>query len=159
MAIERLAVVGLGLIGSSIARAAKAKLPHLAVTGHDASAAVRDEARALGLCDRIADDAADAVADADLVILAVPVGCMGQAAQALAAGLKRDAIVSDVGSSKAGVAAALRAALPGHIVIPAHPVAGPANSGPAAGFEIGGASRRVRVCQYGGVNVVAESLK
>src|SRR3546814_3183298 len=80
MAIERLAVVGLGLIGSSIARAAKAKLPHLAVTGHDASAAVRDEARALGLCDRIADDAADAVADADLVILAVPVGCMGQAA-------------------------------------------------------------------------------
>src|SRR3546814_14758901 len=90
MAIERLAVVGLGLIGSSIARAAKAKLPRLAVTGHDASAAVRDEARALGLCDRIADDAADAVADADLVILAVPVGCMGQAAQALAAGLKRD---------------------------------------------------------------------
>src|SRR3546814_13482953 len=59
---------------------------------------------------------------------------MGQAAQALAAGLKRDAIVSDVGSSKAGVAAALREALPGHIVIPAHPVAGTENSGPAAGF-------------------------
>src|SRR3546814_15793522 len=59
---------------------------------------------------------------------------MGQAAQALAAGLKRDAIVSDVGSSKAGVAAALREALPGHLVIPAHPVAGTENSGPAAGF-------------------------
>src|SRR3546814_17797983 len=66
--------------------------------------------------------------------LAVPVGCMGQAAQALAAGLKRDAIVSDVGSSKAGVAAALREALPGHIVIPAHPVAGTENRRPAAGF-------------------------
>src|SRR3546814_17120315 len=64
MAIERLAVVGLGLIGSSIARAAKAKLPHLAVTGHDATAAVRDEARALGLGDRIAPDAADAGAAA-----------------------------------------------------------------------------------------------
>src|SRR3546814_13482467 len=67
MAIERLAVVGLGMIGSSMAGGAKAKLPHLAVTGHDASAAVRDEARALGLCDRIADDAADAVADADQI--------------------------------------------------------------------------------------------
>jgi len=134
MAIERLAVVGLGLIGSSIARAVKAKLPGVAVTGHDASAAVRDEARALGLCDRIADDPADAVEDADLVILAVPVGGMADAARTLAPGLRADAIVSDVGSSKAGVAAALRDALPGHVVIPAHPVAGTENSGPAAGF-------------------------
>jgi len=134
MAIERLAVVGLGLIGSSIARAVKARLPGVAVTGHDASALVRDEARALGLCDRIADDPADAVEDADLVILAVPVGGMADAARALAPGLKADAIVSDVGSSKAGVGAALRAALPDHLVIPAHPVAGTENSGPAAGF-------------------------
>ena len=134
MAIERLAVVGLGLIGSSIARAVKARLPGVAVTGHDASADVRGEARMLGLCDRIADDAADAVAGADLVILAVPVGGMADAARAMAPGLAPHAIVSDVGSSKAGVGAALRAALPGHLVIPAHPVAGTENSGPAAGF-------------------------
>ena len=134
MPVDRIAIVGLGLIGSSIARAVAARLPGVAVTGHDASAAVRDEARALGLCGAIADDVADAVAGADLVILAVPVGRMGDAAAAMAPGLKADAIISDVGSSKAGVGAALRAALPHHAVIPAHPVAGTENSGPGAGF-------------------------
>ena len=134
MAIERVAVVGLGLIGSSIARAVAARLPQVALTGHDASDAVRAAARDLGLCDAIADDPAAAVADADLVILAVPVGRMADAAVALAPGLKAGTIVSDVGSSKAGVADALAKALPGHIVIPAHPVAGTENSGPAAGF-------------------------
>ena len=132
--IGHVAVVGLGLIGSSIARAVKERLPQVAVTGHDASADVQAESRALGFCDRIADDAADAVAAADLVILAVPVGRMTDAARAIAPGLKPGAIVSDVGSSKAGVGEALRAALPNHAVIPAHPVAGTENSGPAAGF-------------------------
>lgn len=134
MAIERVTVVGLGLIGSSIARAAKARLPQVTVTGHDASADVREEARALGLCDTIADDPAASVLGSDLVILAVPVGRMADAAAAIAAGLKPDAIISDVGSSKAGVADALAKALPDHVVIPAHPVAGTENSGPAAGF-------------------------
>ena len=134
MAIERVTVVGLGLIGSSIARAAKARLPQVTVTGHDASADVREEARTLGLCDTIADDPAASVLGSDLVILAVPVGRMADAAAAIAAGLKPDAIISDVGSSKAGVADALAKALPDHVVIPAHPVAGTENSGPAAGF-------------------------
>jgi len=134
MAIERVTVVGLGLIGSSIARAAKARLPQVTVTGHDASADVREEARTLGLCDTIADDPAASVRGSDLVILAVPVGRMADAAAAIAAGLKPDAIISDVGSSKAGVADALAKALPDHVVIPAHPVAGTENSGPAAGF-------------------------
>lgn len=134
MTIARVAIVGLGLIGSSIARAVKARMPDVAVSGYDASAAVRSEAGALGLCDMIADDVDAAVADADLVILAVPVGRMADAAAAIAPGLKRGAIVSDVGSSKAGVAAALAKALPRHAVIPAHPVAGTENSGPAAGF-------------------------
>ena len=134
MSIERLAVVGLGLIGSSIARAVRAKLPGVAVTGYDADATVRKEARALGLCDRVADDPAAAVADADLVVFAVPVGGMADAARAVLPGLRPGTIVSDVGSSKAGVGAALRDALPGHMVIPAHPVAGTENSGPAAGF-------------------------
>ncbi len=134
MAIERVTVVGLGLIGSSIARAAKARLPQVTVTGHDASADVREEARALGLCDTIADDPAASVLGSDLVILAVPVGRMADAAAAIVSGLKPDAIISDVGSSKAGVADALAKALPDHVVIPAHPVAGTENSGPAAGF-------------------------
>ena len=135
MAIDRVAIVGLGLIGSSIARAIKERLPQVVVTGHDASAEVRGIAAELGLCDTIADDPIAAVADADLVILAVPVGRMADAAVAIAPGLKADAIISDVGSSKAGVAEALAKALPGHAVIPAHPVAGTENSGPAAGFS------------------------
>ena len=132
--IGHVTIVGLGLIGSSIARAVKERLPRVAVTGHDASADVRTAARALGFCDTVADDPAAAVAAADLVILAVPVGCMAEAAAAIAPGLRDDAIISDVGSSKSGVADALTKALPGHLVIPAHPVAGTENSGPAAGF-------------------------
>lgn len=132
--VGHVAIVGLGLIGSSIARAVKGRLPGVTVTGHDASADVRAEARGLGFCDRVADDASDAVVGADLVILAVPVGRMADAAAAIAPGLRADAIISDVGSSKSGIATALTKALPDHFVIPAHPVAGTENSGPAAGF-------------------------
>lgn len=132
--VDRVAIVGLGLIGSSIARAIGERLPQVTVTGHDASAEVRGIADELGFCDHIVADPAAAVADADLVIFAVPVGRMAEAAAAIAPGLKPDAIISDVGSSKAGVAEALARALPGHVVIPAHPVAGTENSGPAAGF-------------------------
>lgn len=132
--VDRVAIVGLGLIGSSIARAIGERLPQVVVTGHDASGDVRKIARELGICDEIADDAVAAVAGADLVILAVPVGRMADAAVAIAPGLKSDAIISDVGSSKAGVAEALAKTLPNHAVIPAHPVAGTENSGPAAGF-------------------------
>ena len=134
MGPERVAIIGLGLIGSSIARAIGERLPHVTVTGHDAKGDVRDIARDLGFCNAIFDEPADAVADADLVILAVPVGRMADAAAAIAPGLKAGAIISDVGSSKAGVAEALAKALPDHVVIPAHPVAGTENSGPAAGF-------------------------
>jgi len=74
------------------------------------------------------------VAGADLVVLCVPVGAMGDAARAMAPGLTPGVLISDVGSSKAGVAAALAEALPGHRVIPAHPVAGTEQSGPDAGF-------------------------
>ena len=133
--VERVAVIGLGLIGSSIARAVKERLPQIVVTGHDASEKVREIALGLGLCDQLFDDPAAAVENADIVILAVPVGGMADAAHAIVPGLAPHAIISDVGSSKAGVAAALAKALPDHIVIPAHPVAGTENSGPAAGFS------------------------
>ena len=74
------------------------------------------------------------MADADLVILCVPVGAMEEAARAVAPALKPGAVVSDVGSSKLGIAHALAAALPGRTIIPAHPVAGTEHSGPDAGF-------------------------
>ena len=130
----RLAVVGLGLLGGSVARAARAALPGMVVTGYDADPAVRDRAREIGLAHEVHEDPAAAVAGADCVVLCVPVGAMGDAARALAPGLAPHAVVSDVGSSKAGVAAMLADALPGHRVIPAHPVAGTEQSGPDAGF-------------------------
>jgi cyclohexadieny/prephenate dehydrogenase len=130
----RVAIVGLGLIGSSIARAIRAEMPTVAITGHDGDASVRERARALDLCDDVTDTAGAAVTDADLVILCVPVGAIATVAAEIADELPPDAIVSDVGSSKAGVLTALQAALPGRAVVPAHPVAGTEFSGPEAGF-------------------------
>ncbi len=131
---SRVAIIGLGLIGSSVARAIRAEMPTVHLTGHDGSAEVRDIARSLDLCDDVTDQPGTAVIDADLVILCVPVGAMGEAAAAIAKDVPDGAVVSDVGSSKASVMAALQAALPGHTIIPAHPVAGTENSGPEAGF-------------------------
>ncbi|AHE53229.1 prephenate/arogenate dehydrogenase family protein [Sphingomonas sanxanigenens] len=130
----RVTVIGLGLIGSSIARAIRQHMPTVRVTGHDADPQVREIARAIDLADDITDTPGAAVTDADFVILCVPVGAMGAAAADIAADLPPEAIVSDVGSCKASVAAALAAALPGVAIVPAHPVAGTENSGPEAGF-------------------------
>ena len=130
----RVSIIGLGLLGSSVARAVRAAMPTVTLSGYDASAEHRDIAIALSLVDDVADTAGAAVIDADLVILCVPVGAMGEVAASIADDLPRDAVVSDVGSSKASVLATLTAALPYHIVIPAHPVAGTERSGPEAGF-------------------------
>lgn len=131
---SRVTIIGLGLIGGSIARGVRASMPTVRVTGHDADPQVRETARALDLCDDIADTPGAAVIDAELVIICVPVGAMGDAAAAFRDDLPADAIVSDVGSSKASVAHALTQALPGAIIVPAHPVAGTERSGPEAGF-------------------------
>ena len=130
----RVAIIGLGLIGSSVARAVRDRMPTVRLTGHDASAGVRETARAIGLVDDVTDTPGAAVIDADLVILCVPVGAMGAVAADLAADLPADAVVSDVGSCKASVARALAEALPGATIVPAHPVAGTERSGPEAGF-------------------------
>ena len=130
----RITIIGLGLIGSSVARAVKASMADVRVTGYDADPAVRERARALGLCNDVTDSAGTAVIDAGLVLLCVPVGAMGEVAAIFAADLPADAIVSDVGSCKQSVAEALAAALPGATIIPAHPVAGTEKSGPDAGF-------------------------
>lgn len=134
MSFARVAIVGLGLLGGSIGLAVRESLPGITTTGYDADPAVRVAARARGLADLIVDDPAEAVRGADLVILCVPVGAMAQAARAIAPGLSPECVVSDVGSSKESVAATLARELPGHTIIPAHPVAGTEQSGPEAGF-------------------------
>ncbi len=130
----RITIIGLGLIGSSLARGIRSTMPTVRVTGHDVSAEVRAIARRIDLCDDITDTPGAAVTDADLVILCVPVGAMGAVAAEIAADLPADAIVSDVGGSKESVLAALRAVLPHATIVPGHPVAGTEYSGPEAGF-------------------------
>jgi len=134
MTFARVAIVGLGLLGGSIGLAIAENLPDTQTTGFDADPDVRRRAAERGLVGTVCDTIAEAVADADLVILCVPVGAMGAAAQAIAPHLKPGALVSDTGSSKASVQAALAQALPGQPIIPAHPVAGTERSGPDAGF-------------------------
>ena len=134
MSVERVAIIGLGLIGGSVGLATQQMLPHVITTGWDASEEVRRRAAARGLVGAVCETAAEAVREADLVILCVPVGAMGAAAAAIADALPEGAIVSDVGSSKRSVGEAIAKALPGATVIPAHPVAGTEKSGPDAGF-------------------------
>ena len=134
MSFSRVAIIGLGLLGGSIGLAVAENLPGCVTTGYDADPKVRRRATERGLVGCVCETAAAAVADAELVIFCVPVGAMGAAAREVADVLPPTAIVSDVGSSKAAVGEALRAALPGATVIPAHPVAGTERSGPDAGF-------------------------
>ena len=131
----RMAVIGCGLIGSSVIRAAR----EAGVVGHvfvaDASEAHRARIVELGYADQVTGDVGEAVKDADLVVLAVPVLAMGEAAQAAAASLKPGATVTDVGSVKGSVAEAMAKVLPGDVfVIPGHPIAGTEHSGPEAGL-------------------------
>ncbi|MEL6794124.1 MAG: prephenate dehydrogenase/arogenate dehydrogenase family protein, partial [Pseudomonadota bacterium] len=131
---ERVALIGLGLIGGSIAWAAKRGGATGSIAGHARSAQTRAKTRELGFCDEVFESAAEAVADADLVILCVPVGAMKAVAAEIEPHLKDGAIVSDVGSVKGSVIEAL-SGLPERVhVVPAHPLAGTEHSGPESGF-------------------------
>jgi cyclohexadieny/prephenate dehydrogenase len=131
---QRVAIIGLGLIGGSIGLAVAEHLPGVTTTGYDADPAVRRRASERRLAGTICHSAAEAVAGADLVILCVPVGAMNEVARQIAGALPPTALVSDVGSSKRSISRALAEALPGQPIIPAHPVAGTEHSGPDAGF-------------------------
>jgi cyclohexadieny/prephenate dehydrogenase len=131
---SRVTIIGMGLIGSSLARAVRATMPTVRLTVTDGDAEVRARVRALDLADDVTDTAGAAVVDAELVILAVPVGAMGAIAADFADDLAEGAIVSDVGSVKGRVLADLTEALPGVEIVPGHPVAGTEKSGPDAGF-------------------------
>jgi cyclohexadieny/prephenate dehydrogenase len=134
MSFERVAIIGLGLLGGSIGLAVAEHLPGVATTGFDADPAVRRRAAERGLAGTICETAAESVAGADLVVLCVPVGAMGAVAREIAPALAPGALVSDVGSTKQSISAVLAEALPGRAIIPAHPVAGTEHSGPDAGF-------------------------
>jgi cyclohexadieny/prephenate dehydrogenase len=132
---DRLVIVGLGLIGSSLARAARHLRLARTVVGADASPQVRSRVAELGLVDEVADKVAEAVRGADYVILSVPVGACGAVAAEMSGALAPGAIVSDVGSVKGAVVANVQPHLTSGVhFVPAHPVAGTEHSGPDAGF-------------------------
>jgi cyclohexadieny/prephenate dehydrogenase len=132
---DKIAVIGCGLIGSSIVRAARAHGAAGSIAVADSSADVRARVVELGIADEVTPDPAAAVQGADLVVIAAPPGAIGEAAAACAAGLKPGATLTDVGSVKGKVAEALRDAAPeGVFVVPGHPIAGTEFSGPDAGF-------------------------
>jgi cyclohexadieny/prephenate dehydrogenase len=132
---EELAIIGVGLIGSSIARAARRRHAARRIVLADHSVGVLERAKALGLGDVVTDDVARAVSGADCVILCAPVGANEAIGRLIASALKQGAIVSDVGSVKGAVIATLEPILPKHArLVPAHPVAGTEYSGPDAGF-------------------------
>ena len=132
---DRVALIGLGLIASSMFWAMKRSGLAGEVTGYARTAETRETSRRIGLCDRVCDSAAEAVQGADLVVLCVPVGVMGAVAAEIAPALKPGATVSDVGSVKRELIDAVSPHLPeGVHFVPAHPVAGTEHSGPESGF-------------------------
>ncbi|QMU58944.1 MAG: prephenate/arogenate dehydrogenase family protein [Boseongicola sp.] len=131
----RVALIGLGLIASSMAHAMRRDGLAGEIVGTARSAETREIAAELGFCDRVVETAAEAVKGADLVVLAVPVGAMAAVAEEIGPHLAAGATVSDVGSVKRAVIEAVQPHMPGAVhFIPGHPMAGTEHSGPRAGF-------------------------
>ncbi|MBZ4022356.1 cyclohexadienyl dehydrogenase [Rhodobacter sp. TJ_12] len=132
---DRVALIGLGLIASSMAHAIRANGLANEIVGHARSAETRAIAKDIRLVDRVFETAAEAVAGADLVVLCVPVGAMEAIAREIAPHLAPGATVTDVGSVKQAVVEAVAPHLPDHVqFIPGHPLAGTEHSGPRSGF-------------------------
>ena len=130
----RVAIIGCGLVGGSFALALRrAGLAH-DIVGFDRDPATAARARQLGIVDAIAEDARDAVAGCDLIVIAAPVAQTENILRTMAPALERDAIVTDVGSTKRDVIAAARGALGERIArfVPGHPIAGREVHGPDA---------------------------
>jgi len=132
---DRVALIGLGLIAGSMAHAMRRGGLAKEIVGTARSAQTRQVAQEIGLCDRVVETAAEAVKDADLVVLAVPVGAMGAVAEEIGPHLKPGATVTDAGSVKRAVIEAVAPHIPeGVHFIPGHPLAGTEHSGPRSGF-------------------------
>jgi cyclohexadieny/prephenate dehydrogenase len=132
---DRVAIIGLGLIGSSLCHAMRREGLAKVIAGNAKSEATLATAERLKLCDALYADPAEAAADADLIILCTPIGTYGGLAEKIAPVLKPGAIVSDVGSVKGAVVRDVGPHMPeGVHFIPGHPVAGTEHSGPESGF-------------------------
>ncbi|MCU0817231.1 MAG: prephenate/arogenate dehydrogenase family protein [Cypionkella sp.] len=134
MIYHRVALIGLGLIASSMAHAMRQYRLAGTIVGHAQSAETRAIAREL-FCDEVFATPAEAVKGADLVVLCTPVGAMAEIARAIAPHLAPGATVTDVGSVKGAVVEAVAPHMPeGVHFIPGHPIAGTEHSGPRSGF-------------------------
>ena len=133
--VGTLAIVGFGLIGSSIARACRRAGAATRIVAYDKSAAARRTIKRLKLADAVASSAQEAVADADMVLVATPMSTYAALGRAIGPHLKKGAILTDAGSVKRAALDQLAPFVPrGCHLVPAHPIAGTENSGPEAGF-------------------------
>ncbi len=133
--MKRVAIIGLGNIGSSVCRALH-RTGMYTVYGYDINESFRTLSQQLGFCHKVFDDMCPMVTQADIVILATPVSTYGQIVKTLAPHLQQGTILSDVGSVKQAVITAISPHVPKSIhFVPAHPIAGTEKSGPTAGFD------------------------
>jgi cyclohexadieny/prephenate dehydrogenase len=130
----KVTIIGLGLIGSSLAHALNASGKAYEITGYDVNADVRAVATRIGFCQTVSESLINAVAHADIVVLAVPVRAYAKIAEEMAPHLQSHTIVSDVGSVKGSVVRDLLPFVKAANLVPAHPIAGTEQSGPDAGF-------------------------
>jgi cyclohexadieny/prephenate dehydrogenase len=132
---RRVALIGIGLIGSSLARVLRRDCPDTKIIACARRAETRDAALRLGIADEVTEDPAAAVAGADLVVLATPLSAYAEIGRHIAPALAPGAIVTDVGSVKEAVIGELSPSLPAGVhFVPGHPIAGTEHSGPEAGF-------------------------
>ena len=132
---NKIAIIGMGLIGASIARASRRAGLATVMAGYDANPAAMADVAALALVDDVADSASVAVAGADLVIMAVPVGAVGAVAETIIPHMKPGAVLTDTGSTKRSVLRDVAPHLNETIIwLPSHPLAGTEHSGPQAGI-------------------------
>ena len=132
---NKIAIIGMGLIGASIARASRRAGLATVMAGYDADPVAMADVAALALVDDVANSAAAAVADADLVIMAVPVGAVGAVAETIIPHMKPGAVLTDTGSTKRSVLRDVAPHLNETIIwLPSHPLAGTEHSGPQAGI-------------------------
>ncbi len=132
---EKIALIGLGLIGSSISHGTRRRSLAKTISGSARTAETRETALRIGIVDSVHEDPCEAVADADLIVLCVPVGACGAVAKTISGHLKPGAIVTDVGSVKESVVADVAPHIPAGVhFVPGHPIAGTEQSGPESGF-------------------------